>query len=545
MKSKLIMGFLAVVAVLVEPLVELFRIAMRAVNAGAPPLARLIRFAQHPFQKRGYGKLMAGGHGIRFAIGLAVVAMLMLLPGLVADATAGVMLASGALATPRPLKDLLSELKTIQEKYKGKPMPQAEGEKFEALAAEAKHMQDEHDRDVQIKKLELLGGQIDDAPMPGGERKDGNDLSASSLLFGGEAVVGYLPLGAATIAHPGVQDFLRAGSPKGVIGEGRFENAIEGMVNGKRCVLIPVTAKQAAEIRQRVESKSIMQKAVPTIGAAVIRADRITDITRTTMQDRLRLRDVINVSQTDSNAVEYVTITSYTRAATEVAESGSKPEATMAVSTATVPVRTIAVHMPVTEQQLQDIPQIQNMIDTELLYDLDKEEEEQVMYGSGAGQEFQGILTLGGVPAITRTVTATQNLDRIRIGITDVMLAGYEPNAVAIHPIDWEAVVLLKGTDNRYVWTIVTNDIGEARVWGVRPIETVAMKNPANLQRYLLVGDYLRGATLWDRQQRNVLIGWINAQFTQNLRTVRAEKRAAFGVKRPLAFAKYETATAV
>jgi HK97 family phage major capsid protein len=454
---------------------------------------------------------------------------------------------AGITATGNNLRAILAEMKKLQDEYKGRPMPEDVGRRFDELGREAKALQDSEDRTQLFNGLDTWSRKAVDPVIPttGIQKQLGFGGSRGSALLGNGALEGYLSLGAAVVASPEYQSYLKAGAPQTSYATIGVDTALE-RGPGKR-ILVPVSSKMAADIRQRIEANAIDWKAVPTIGANVIEPSRIADVARTTEHDRLRLRDVLNVAPTgEGNAVEYLVITSYTRAATEVAESAAKPESTMAIDSALAPVRTIAVWMPATVQQLQDIPQLQNMIDTELLYDLDKEEEEQIMYGSGAGQEFQGILPLAGVPAITRTVTSTQNLDRIRIGVTDILIAGYEPNAVAVHPIDWEAIVLLKGTDNRYVWIVVTDPAtGQSRVWGLDVVETVAMKNPANLQRYLLVGDFVRGATLWDRMQSQVIVGMINDQLIKNLRTILAEKRVAFGVKRPKAFAKYETATAV
>jgi hypothetical protein len=59
-----------------------------------------------------------------------------------------------------------------------------------------------------------------------------------------------------------------------------------------------------------------------------------------------------------------------------------------------------------------------------------------------------------------------------------------------------------------------------------------------------LVGDYQRGATLWDRERSSISVGFINDQFIRNQRTILAEARAAFGVRRPGAFRKHETQAA-
>ena len=43
---------------------------------------------------------------------------------------------------------------------------------------------------------------------------------------------------------------------------------------------------------------------------------------------------------------------------------------------------------------------------------------------------------------------------------------------------------------------------------------------------------------LWDREEGQVRVGWINDQFIRNIQTLLAELRAAFGVLRGAAFSK-------
>lgn len=421
------------------------------------------------------------------------------------------------------LQKLFVELGDAEKKMAAGGLTQAEGDAIEAKAKEAEKLQAEIDQYEKVSGLAKKGREVVDPVMPAtGEQKRREDQ---------HDIVGFVSVGNAFVHSDEFKQYGASG-----MGPGTVSAAFQ--FKGLRERFIPLNREQ----------KSLLEsKAVPTIGAGVLQADRLADVVRQTEFPRRRLRDVLQVSTTGASSVEYVQISTYTDASTPVAESAAKPEATMATTLLTAPVRTLAVHMPVTEQQLQDVPQIQSMIDNELLNDLARLEEKQFMYGSGAGENLQGILPLAGVPLIARTAPlATQNLDRIKIGSTDVMIAGYEPNAVAIHPIDWEGIVLLKATDNNYLWQVVTDpQTGQQRVWGLAVVETTAMKNPANLQRYLLVGDFVRGATVFDRQAASVQVGWINAQFTQNLRTVRAEERLAFAIKRPTAFAKYETATAV
>ena len=436
----------------------------------------------------------------------------------------------------KALAQLFTELETAQkEMTEGKELPAARGEEIEAKAKLAEKLQADIDKVDRINRLVEAGKKINEEDIALPESKDrGTEPESKRRIMSpdGSRIAGYISIGTRFTEAKEFREFIANGVPAAGI------TSQPVMVKGLREPLIPVTEKMLATPEF---------KALATVGVDVIQPQRIAEVVRSVENDRLTLRDLLQVAPTQSPSIEYVVIADSTRAAAPTAEAGSKPEATMEVDTATSPVRTIAVWMPVTEQQLQDIPALRSMIDNELLYDLEKKEEEQIAYGSGAGQNLQGLLTLGGIPSVTRTApdaATTQNLDRIRIAITDVMTNGFNPNGVAIHPIDWEGIVLLKGTDERYIWAMIPTDNGP-RVWGVDVVESVAMKNPANLQRHFLVGDFIRGATLYDREQANVAVGYINDQFIKNMRTIRAEERVALAIKRPLAFEKYETRAAV
>lgn len=423
-------------------------------------------------------------------------------------------------AEKRDLKTILKEMKAIQDEHMGKPMPEDVGEKFDGLANEAKAIQDEADRAEQIKKFEKFGSEVPEPALPG-DSKGAHDE---------DQPVGYLSTGSAFVQSDEFKRFLNEGMPQ----SGSLPMQVKSAYGRER--FIPLDRKALAKLRE--------SKAVATIGADVIAPDRIGEVVRDTEMELLTMRDLLSVQNTNSNSVEYVTLTpAAAPSAAPVAESGLKPETTFTAGTATAPVRTIAVHMPVTEQQLQDFPQIQGIIDTELRYELAFVEDEQVAWGDGTGQNLLGIFNTPGVIA-GRDVAGDTLLDRIRRAITDVRVARNAPNGLAVHPYDMERIQLLKGSDNTYVWIVVTDAAtGQMRIWGLQAVESLGMEKPTldtatNTihERRILVGDFVRGATLWDRQQANVGVGWVNDQYIRNQRTIRAEERLAFGVKRPKAF---------
>lgn len=476
-----------------------------------------------------------------------------------------VALATTPLVTTRSLKTILAEMKTIQDAHRGKPMPEDVAAKFEALAAEAAPMQAEVDRQKAEQRREEQLGQLSDAAkfvrpasLPGSTTPLEGDMSpeakAEQERLAQRQVAGYVRLGDLVIASEGLKAYRAAGKPSQQTILAKVGAILAGKRSGDNELLVPLTKQQIPQFK-RAWDELVERKAVPDIGGStsdvVIEPTRLADIVRVTEHDRLSIRDILDVQRTTSDAIKYTRITSYTRAAAAVANSASKPQATMALDTVTEAVRTIAVWMPVENQQLDDLPALQGMINNELLFDVAKHLEELIVYGDGTGENFNGILTNSSVLVVgddgagnTRIEADDTLIDIARRGITDVRRAGYEPNGIIVDPFDWEEIVLEKGSDNRYVWVVVT-EAGVQRLWGVPVIETVAMSDFQVDQRHLLVGDFRRGATLFDRQDANISVGYINEQFIKNQKTILAELRAAFALKRPGAFRKYQTIAGV
>lgn len=441
------------------------------------------------------------------------------------------------------LKKLLGELKAFEEGMKGGTIPdQAAADAMDAKAEEAEGIQKEiaaHGKrtkrfeDIQKRGAFDPGLPPDNQPDPDAVPKAGK-------------VEGYMTVGEYAIATGNLQKFIDAGMPKGA----SFKLAdVPQLLRAKREreVLVPLTGPQ---IKGLVETK-----AVPTIGAGIIEPMRVPDMAKVTEFDQLRLRDILNIGQTGSNAVEWVREVSFTRAADPVAHGAAKPEGSKEYDLQSTPVRTIAAWIPVHDQMLSDWPALQGEINTNLLYDLEKRLEELICWGDGVGLNFLGffadplVWACGQMDLVggTRVVAGDTIVDIVRRGITDVRVAGYSPNGVLMHPYDWENVVLLKATDNKYIWSVITEG-GVSRLWSIPVVETEACQDFTGAEteaRNLLVGDFTRGATLWDRMQSTISVGWQNDQFIRNMRTILAELRAAWAIRRPGAFRDYETQASI
>lgn len=443
----------------------------------------------------------------------------------------------------KDLEKLHDELQAFQQKMEGgeyQPTTQ-EAEAMDAKAGEVMKLQTELDQAV--KRSENLQRALNWKPV---EADLPNPSQPKPDTKRADDVVGYMSIGEFVVAQNEYKRFVDQGMPEGA----HIELAkVPSLIRGKRETqpLVPLTKAQVQKIYEA--------KAVPTIGTGVIDPQRIPGLVKATEFDTLRLRDILNVIPTTSNMVEWVREVSFTRAAEITAHGAQKPEAAKEFELVQSPIRTIAVWMPVHDQQLSDWAQLQSIINENLLYDVEKRLEEQIMWGDGTGINFLGFFNDPAVWACgqmdaagtTRVVVGEPLLDTIRRGITDVRVAGYSPNGVLVHPYDWETIVLSKATDNQYIWAMVQN-AQVPRLWGVTVIETEAcqaFEGDATEERNILVGDFTRGAALFDRMQSSVQVGWINDQFIRNMRTLRAELRAGFGIWRPRAFRDFTAQAAV
>lgn len=245
-----------------------------------------------------------------------------------------------------------------------------------------------------------------------------------------------------------------------------------------------------------------------------------------------RMRDLLPVQPTQSNAIDYVQETGFVSTARPVAETMLKPEASLTFDVMTEAIKTIATWLPASRQVLDDAAQLRAYIDNRLLYSLMMAEEQQILYGDGLSPNLQGILTHPGIQGYTWSSgeVGDTKIDAIRRAITLARIAEYPVNGIVLHPNDWEDIQLAKGDDGHYIWVNV-NDGGVMRLWAVPVVETTAIA-----EGEALVGSFNLGAMLWDREESNIRVGEPQDYFTRNMVAILAEQRLALTIFRPEAF---------
>lgn len=248
-------------------------------------------------------------------------------------------------------------------------------------------------------------------------------------------------------------------------------------------------------------------------------------------QQRLTVRDLLAVGQTTMNSIPYIAETSFTNYAETVAEEGEKPEATLATEDRTAPVKKIAVLIKVTDEMFADFPMMRDYVDSRLRFMVLAKEEQQLLNGTGAGSQITGILQTSGIQ--TQAQGSDSNSDAIHKAITKVRSTGfYEPDALVIHPTDWQLLRLQKDTTNQYLGGGPFSGIAGDTYWGLKVVVTTAITAGT-----ALVGAFKLGAQIWQREGVKVEAFDQNEDDVNfNRVTVRVEERLALAVYRPLAF---------
>lgn len=290
-------------------------------------------------------------------------------------------------------------------------------------------------------------------------------------------------------------------------------------------------AFQAGGFRGRTGNIPVLLGALMTDngGGVLVEPQRLPGI-RMPGQLPLRVRDLLAVGTTSSNAIEFVREKTFTNNAAAVAENTKKPESVIEFEQDSTTVKTLAHWIPASRQILDDVSQLQSYIDARMLYGLNLVEDNQLMNGDGTGANLKGLMRYATQFDEQLATSSTNKLDRIADAILQVWLTGFPANGIYMHPKDTNDLRKLKDTIGRYLFSNPESAI-VPMPWGMRVVETTAIPEGT-----ALVGAFALAAQVFDRQTATIDIADQDQDnFVKNMITIRAEERLALAVYYPSA----------
>jgi len=247
-------------------------------------------------------------------------------------------------------------------------------------------------------------------------------------------------------------------------------------------------------------------------------------------QRPIAIADRIPFFTTNEAAVVYMEETTFTNNAAEAAEGAAFGEAALVLTERTSTVRKIAVQIPITDEQLDDVAQVGAYVNQRLSYMIRARLDSQIVAGNGVAPNLEGMNNVTGIN--TQAKGSDPTPDAVYKAIRACRATGFaEPSAVLVHPNDWQEIRLLRDTNGNYIWGPPSAAAPE-QIWGV-PVTVSA----AVTENTISLGDFAGFSGLYVRRGVDLQVGYTGSQFVEGEKTVRADMRVALVFFRPEAFA--------
>ena len=221
-----------------------------------------------------------------------------------------------------------------------------------------------------------------------------------------------------------------------------------------------------------------------TMPPSVIRSPRIQE---SAQRDPFALPNLIDTITTDQTSYKYLEETTFTNAGGPIAEGGTYAEDTLAFTERTEVIRKIGSFIPMTDELLADVPAAQGYIDSRLQFMVNSNIQDQILGGSGAGNNLTGFLNKTGINTFNYAnytpATGLKRIGQVLEAITEIQKDSFlNPDAILMHPSDWYQVitetsaVTTSGSHNPLF--VGAGDFGSsvaATLWGLPVVPTTQL----------------------------------------------------------------------
>lgn len=310
--------------------------------------------------------------------------------------------------------------------------------------------------------------------------------------------------------------------------------SIQRLMKDKRGrAVITLDGKSAGKLMERKTTfLSTGAGALPVTG--VLSIDRLPGITLEARQ-ALTIRDVLPARPTNMQVIDFVKVSSPLVIASPQVEGTGKAENAVTFASVSERVKTIATFLRASKQILEDFTELLGFLETSLPYYTDLAEEIQLLSGDDIGEDLHGLTTQAtafNTGLLSNSKGWTQ-IDILARAVNQIEAAKeVPPTFFVLHPTDFWNIRLTKNSLGNYLMGDPQLAMAPS-LWGKKIVVTTNMPYGT-----FLVGNGNPAAVeIRDRLDTVVDISTEDANnFTQNLVTVRAEKRLALIVRRPNSF---------
>lgn len=258
------------------------------------------------------------------------------------------------------------------------------------------------------------------------------------------------------------------------------------------------------------------------------------------------IRQLLPTGSTDAQVIRFPKESGYDETNVgATAEGAALAQTDFDITATSVNVNRIGTFLRVTEEMLNDTPQLSSYISARVPEKILSIEDTQLLNGSGSGANQSGLFTDGtGFNATTSGfVDAVENANEYDVlvaALNQLALSNYQADTILLNPTDLHKIALLKSSQNEYLRQQIYSGL-VPQIMGVN-----ITANTAVTAGKFLVGNLRQASQLWVRENLSVEFSRDdNVNFTKNLVTIRVQERIALTNYLPNAIVQGTFSTAI
>lgn len=326
-------------------------------------------------------------------------------------------------------------------------------------------------------------------------------------------------------------DRINANTPEEGLGE--FMQKHEGVQKILRDKSGSIRIELDGKMARQLERKTLITStAVGSATSGVLPIDRVPGIV-TEAQQELTIRALLSARPTSMAQIDFIKVNAALAKASPQTEGSAKTENAVTFTTGTALVRTIATWIPATRQILEDFTELMGFLMSNLPYQVNREEELQILSGDNTGQNLNGLITQAQSFDTTLLVAAAgwNRIDIIGRAIQQIQADNeLTPTFIVLHPNDWWSIRLTKDSYGRYILGDPQQPMANPNIFGL----SVRVTSNITSGTFLIGCGSAVAQEIRDRSGMAVEISTEHSTyFTENKIAIRAEKRLALVVFRP------------
>lgn len=242
-----------------------------------------------------------------------------------------------------------------------------------------------------------------------------------------------------------------------------------------------------------------------------------------------RIADLMRQEMTTAPTVFYPRVTTGATAAAMVAEGGLKPESSPVITRYEAPFRKIAHWLSVSQEAMDDNAGLAAVLRAEGIAGLIERESQQLLTGTGTGQDLLGLVGATGTLTYARAAEARSIALRNAVNVLRTTGAKLPAKHLILHPSTWTKVELEVGSDGQYVNRPSTQLAAVPTLWGLQVVQSTHIGVDD-----ALVADLGVSSVLYVRQAPSIMVDPFTLATSNTIRLV-VEERLSHALVEPRA----------